>query len=290
MHDIFFKYLTASEEDQHWGLYLTVAGTSKIPPNSPYPPKKHPSSYQFSWEKGRVLQEFQMTYVTSGQGIFENRYGSYDVKPGTLFFLFPGEWHRYRPDKNSGWDEYYLGFKGVFCERIMAQRHFNKENPVSVIGYHEPILSRLQQAIELVDEESAGFQQICAGLIIGILGFFVAHRKREYFSGKQIEKIIQEARFYLREHSHQDVDVQQLAESLNVGYSYFRRMFKSYTGISPGQYHLQLRIQKAQEMILYSNKSIKEIAIDLGFESVYYFSRLFKQKAGVPPSQFREVK
>ena len=276
--------------NQRWGLYLTVAGLSKIPPHSPYPPKKHPSVYQFSWEKGRVLHEFQISYITRGHGTFENRHGKYEVGPGSVFFLFPGEWHRYRPDDETGWDEYYLGFSGKFSGQIMSQRYFNKAVPVSVIGHHESMLEQFQQAIALVEEESAGCQQICAGIVIGILGSFVAHRKREYFSGKPIEEIIQKARFHLRENAQRDVDMQQLAETFNVGYSYFRRMFKSYTGISPNQYHLQLRIQKAREMLLYSNKSIKAIAIDLGFESVYYFSRIFKQKTGMPPSQFREGK
>ena len=64
-------------------------------------------------------------------------------------------------------------------------------------------------------------------------------------------------------------------------------MFKKYTGISPAQYHLQLRIKKAEDMLSMTNKPIKEIAFELGFSSLFYFSRLFKQKTGVNPTELR---
>jgi transcriptional regulator GlxA family with amidase domain len=64
-------------------------------------------------------------------------------------------------------------------------------------------------------------------------------------------------------------------------------MFKEYTGISPHQYHLDLKIMRAKELILTTDKNIKEISYELGFQSIHYFSRLFKKKAGQNPSELR---
>jgi transcriptional regulator GlxA family with amidase domain len=66
-------------------------------------------------------------------------------------------------------------------------------------------------------------------------------------------------------------------------------MFKKYTGISPGQYHLQLRLIRAKELLISTDQSIKEISYDLGFQSIYYFSRIFKNKLGVSPSEIRKT-
>ncbi len=82
--------------------------------------------------------------------------------------------------------------------------------------------------------------------------------------------------------------MKELAKQYNVGYSYFRQMFKKYTGVSPGQYHLQLRLIRAKELLISTNKSIKEISYEQGFQSIYYFSNLFKKKEGMNPSEFRE--
>ena len=78
------------------------------------------------------------------------------------------------------------------------------------------------------------------------------------------------------------------AEESNIGYSYFRKMFKKYTGVPPVQYHLDLKILRAKEMLLNTDRSIKEISYDLGFQSIYYFSRIFKSKLGVSPSAIRK--
>ena len=93
----YFKYLTTSEEDINWGLYLKVAGYARIKADTHYPTKEHPSEYYFEWKNGRVLHEFQLNYITEGTGIFENSAGKFQVKPGSLLVIFPDEWHRYRP-------------------------------------------------------------------------------------------------------------------------------------------------------------------------------------------------
>jgi transcriptional regulator GlxA family with amidase domain len=93
---------------------------------------------------------------------------------------------------------------------------------------------------------------------------------------------------YFRENLNSNVNIEELAGDLNVGYSYFRQMFRKYTGISPTQYHLSLRIQKAKDLLVSTNQSFKEIAIDLGFESYFYFSRIFKDKTGQSPLEFRK--
>mgnify|MGYP000005816468 CR=1 FL=1 len=97
-----FKYLTIGEEDLLWGLFINVAGSSTTKPFSEYPSGRHPSGYYFDWDEGRILQEYQVNYITSGSGVFENKYGKYNVKPGSLLIIHPGEWHRYKPNKKDG--------------------------------------------------------------------------------------------------------------------------------------------------------------------------------------------
>jgi AraC-like DNA-binding protein len=82
--------------------------------------------------------------------------------------------------------------------------------------------------------------------------------------------------------------MENVAENLNVSYAWFRKTFKAYTGIAPQQYLIQLRIEKAKIYLADFSLSIKEIAIRLNFESISYFSRLFKEKAGVSPGVYRK--
>ncbi|MDE6567447.1 MAG: AraC family transcriptional regulator [Lachnospiraceae bacterium] len=78
--------------------------------------------------------------------------------------------------------------------------------------------------------------------------------------------------------------------SLAVGMSYysFSRFFKRTTGVSYHAYCNQLRLQYAENSLIHSNKSIAEIAREIGIDTASYFTRMFKQRYGISPMQFRQ--
>ncbi len=283
----FFKYTNASEEDKNWGLFLNVAGKSSVSTGSAYPAVDHPSGYYFTWENGRILNEYQINYITKGAGILENKRGKFNVKAGSLMIIRKDEWHRYRPLKSKGWVEHYIGFDGIFANHFLLKNHILQGQSVINCGVREDIIDTYYKIFELVIKEHPGNQQIASGLIIKLLGTIVAWQKQRNFAGRPIEKLIQEARFYMRENIEKEINMEDLAKNYCIGYSYFRKMFKKYTGISPHQYHLDLKIIRAKELILTTNKTIKEISYELGFQSIHYFSRLFKKKVGQNPTDIR---
>jgi AraC-like DNA-binding protein len=285
----FFKYLTPGEEDKKWGLYLNVAGKSLIPPKTEYPPQNHPTGYFFTWEAGRVLEEYQIHYITMGSGVYENLNGKYDVKPGSLIITKPAMWHRFHPNQKTGWMENYVGFNGSITEGLFHFPFFSSQRPIKYIGNREEIIDTYHKIFEYVIEEKPGFQQVVAGMVMKLLGYIVSVEKQRNFSNKRVEKIIQNVRFKIRENIEKELDFKKYAEANNISYSYFRKMFKKYTGVSPVQYQLDLKIMRAKEMLLSTDKIIKEISYDLGFRSVYYFSRIFKNKTGASPSEIRET-
>lgn len=281
----YFKYLLSSDEDLSWGLHLNVAGASTVHPRSKYPLPLHPTSHLFNWDNGRTLNEYQLNYITNGSGTFETNEGSFKVTPGTILLITPNRWHRYRPDYSTGWTEHFVGFNGPIAQQLF--QHELLQKPIIKIGFQEKLMKEFNTIVQLIKDEKPGFQQVCASHLMVMLAEIVSIHKNSEFANKNIERIIRKACIYLRDNQHQNVNIEKLSANYNVGYSYFRRMFKKYTGMSPYQYHLSLRIQKAKELIQKSDKSIKEISFELGFESLFYFSRIFKNKEGISPSQLR---
>lgn len=94
---------------------------------------------------------------------------------------------------------------------------------------------------------------------------------------------------HFRDNLHKPILAEGIAIELNLGYTNFRQIIKKYTGISPIQYHLQLRIKQAESYLLLSDMYIKEIAMELGFPSVFYFNNVFKQKTGFTPGEIRNL-
>jgi AraC-like DNA-binding protein len=284
----FFKYLTAGEDDKNWGLHLTVAGKAKINSRTIYPSTEHPTGYYFTWNSGRELNEYQINYITEGEGILENKTNSFQIRPGTLIIIRPGEWHRYKPLYSTGWVENYIGFNGTLAEHFLNQTLLQQSQPIIRCPLNEKLIDTYYKIFDLVLEEKIGFQQIASGMIIKLLGYIISLQKERHFTGKIIEQVIQKARFEMRENIEGKIDLVDLAREYNVGYSYFRKMFKKYVGVSPHHYHLELKIIRAKELILMTDKSIKEISFELGFQSIYYFSRLFKNKMGINPASLRK--
>lgn len=283
-----FKYLAHNTEDKNWGIYLTVVGSARVEPDNQYPPPGHPSGYHFNWNNGRVLQEYQVNYITEGEGLMETREGSYHIREGSVIMLKPNVWHRYRPLKNTGWTEHYVGFMGASASAMMMSAALLRDTPVVQVGLHENIIRIIQDIENLVKTERPGYQQISSGLLIQLLGHIISLKKNENFRHGQVEKSIQKACLIIREHPSDNLKIEELAEQVNLNYSIFRKAFKRYTGLSPMQYHSTLRLKQATHLLTNTDMSIKEISFDLGFCSVFYFSKLFKEKTGMTPGEFRK--
>ena len=69
-----FKYLIVNERDKRFGLSVTTVGFQAIRAGSVYPPRNHPDAYYFTAQKGRVLHEYQLVYITKGRGTFASRH------------------------------------------------------------------------------------------------------------------------------------------------------------------------------------------------------------------------
>lgn len=284
----FIKYLTPGERDKEWGIYLNVAGSSRVQPNSIYPSPQHPTGYHFNWEQGRLLNEYQINYITEGKGILETQSGKFQIKPGSILIISPTVWHRYRPLQKVGWKEQYIGFDGPIAAQFLSHPLFSAELPVIQIGMHEEVIDTYLKIFDLVKEEKPGYQQIASGMIVKLLGYLLSFEMQKEFTGKRIATIIEEVRFKMRSAVDGNINLEQLADQYYIGYSYFRKMFKSYTGVAPHQYYLELKIMRAKELLLSTDKSVKEISFELGFQSIHYFSRIFKSKTGTNPSELRK--
>ena len=284
----FSKYLSHNQEDKIWGIYLTVAGYSKVLSGMDYPFGKHPAEYNFSWEKGRVLSEYQLVYITEGEGILETRHQKQVIKPGTMVLIYPGVWHRYKPKPSKGWVEIYIGLNGEVIERLMSHPLLTK-SPAITCGLHETILDSYSRIFDLVNGEKPGYQLEASGYVVQIIANLIAKVKNLGFENKPTQPAIENIRFLIHQNADQKIDFKELAASQNIGYSHFRKLFKKYTGVSPVNYHIKLKLLKAKELLLHSDKTMKEIAFETGFFSESYFSRTYKEKMGQLPSSLRKL-
>ena len=279
------RYLISTEEDELWGLTVTGVGCQTISAEQSYPPEGHPQGYRFDVDEGRVLSEYQLLYITDGEGIFT--YGedreSQLITEGKMFFLFPGVWHTYKPFANCGWKEYWIGFKGATIDRIVAEGFFLNQAPVFSIGLNERIVDLYIKAVE----KRSGFQQALSGIVMHMLGLmYYRHRTREFVDENVIGRI-NKAKVIMREGIYDNLSAKDVADRLHTGYSGFRKAFKEFTGTSPAQYMQELKLNEAKRLLTTTSRPIKEISFSLKYDNPEYFSIFFKRRTSMTPVEYR---
>jgi len=287
---VFREYISIHQQDNHWGIQVKNAGYTQVLPGEAYPGLEHPNEYYFTWGRGRVLQEYQLILITRGQGEFESSSGKrWAIKPGSLMLLFKNEWHRYRPDSTTGWQEYWLGFDGQQADEIFQHSLFKISEPVLYLGDNEIVTSLMLKVFALLEAHVPGNEKIVASYVPVILATLETFLRQKPANHERIETIVKKCQVHMLENFDQPLDMKAYANEMQVSYTYLRRIFKQITGTSPQQYLLKLRLQKARDLLVMTSKPVKEIALDCGFNSPYYFSRYFKEDRGMAPREYREL-
>lgn len=284
----FYRYFPISRRDRNWGLYVMTAGEARVAPQTPYPPGGHPKGYAFDWQHGRILEGFALLYISSGRGTFESKpHFSTAIEAGHAFLLFPGVWHRYAPDPQTGWHEHWIGFDGDLARRWLGYKFITPKNPVVKIATEDTVLATFSRVTQAIRANRPALQQILAGATDNLMGLIYSAQQAQPAADAQNANVIEHAITRIQNEYQQDMDVKELARELGVSYSWFRHTFVAHTGLSPHQYLLEFRLVRARSLLAETNLSVKEIAMQTGFGDEFYFSRLFRQKQNLTPSQWR---
>ena len=202
------RYLSVDERDEAWGLGVTTIGYQFIPAQGAYPLSRHPDQYNFLPQTGRILNEYQLVYITKGSGFFlSKREGQpQPVEAGTMMILFPDVWHSYYPNRETGWNEYWVGFKGTHIDRLVKHQFFNPKEPILSIGLSGSLIGLYEEIIRITNEEKVGYQQLIASLVMHLLGTVYYQAKSATLSDPSLLDRIHEARFYIKDHLEEDID------------------------------------------------------------------------------------
>jgi len=128
---------------------------------------------------------------------------------------------------------------------------------------------------------------VLTGAASQVLGWLYSAQQARLTGGDLAMVSIQKAIDRMQNELAAELRLPALARQLNVSYSWFRRTFTRHTGSSPHQYLLELRLARARNLLSRTDITVKEAAQQSGFEDEHYFCRIFKERIGSTPSQWR---
>lgn len=159
---------------------------------------------------------------------------------------------------------------------IQALRHMGMSD-LLLDGIHTEFTQRIDQAASIEECQSLSEEMVRR--------FCRVHEGREIHSYPVlVQKILLAVDMDLT----QNLTLQYFANELNVNDSYLSNLFRCEVGMTITDYVTERRINRAADLLLTTRNPIKMIAKQVGIMDVHYFSRLFKKRMGMPPSQYRE--
>lgn len=175
-----------------------------------------------------------------------------------------------------------------FPESTAIFRHFRPEIP------EENDVIRLMDKIRIIfAERKGGFELEVKSLLLNV--FSAIYRNKLYSRSEtktayfRFEKEILATLEYIHSEFASEIKVKRLADTAGYSTPYFERIFRAYTGVSPMEYIIELRLRRARELLTSSHMSVTEISEACGFANVSYFIRRFKEVNGITPDKFRRI-
>ena len=244
----------------------------------------------FSMEP-HIRQEYLIHCVLSGSGTFTSDNNTYDLKPGSLFIIYPDTLVSY---KSNEWDPFHFSwfsFKGEECNDIVNELGFTKDKCViqsnSILQIHETI----EQCIKLLDEKiKVDHYKIDSYLyeLFSIIANDINSESKYIY--KIQEEHVQKAASYIKMNYMQQINVLDVSAFTSLERTYISKIFKQYKNMSIRDYISKTRIEQAKKLLERTNLSSKQISNYVGFKDECYFSRLFKKTTKLTPQQYRDEK
>lgn len=259
----------------------------------------------------RINYDYELVYFQDGQGVITIESRRYDIEPGDLFLIRPAVTHAIYPveylhQPHIHFDLIYeadsptvtLPFKLMenmsteeknrIRKDILADSPYDLPEKITVRN-RRLFEEMLYEVIGEYQIRSAHFEMNLKAKFLRLFCYLLQEQERSnspYLAAERHE--LEQIRAYIHSAAYTNLSLDALAKEFNLSKYYLTRIFKNCYSVSPIHYHQKVRMEKIREAILYTNRSLTDIAEDFGFESASVFSRAFRSAEGIAPSALRK--
>lgn len=241
---------------------------------------------QRDWKLSNLcfMDRWILCYSVDGEVTYtiDNQYKT--IKRGDVLFIPPGKSRSATTSSFSPWKFIVIKFR---------LSNFNEETkgmldsiPNIMPMPNHPIIQGFKE-IELAwRTKKPSYLIKCKGLLYSIM-YQVFSKIAGDAEHSKYSKLLSNVLTVIGNNVQENYSVQTLADMVDLSPSYFRTIFKEYTGFSPIQYQNYIKMHHAYDLLSCEHYSISEVAERVGISDEFYFSRLFKQVIGTPPSKLK---
>ncbi len=236
--------------------------------------------YRENFEKhrdgGADFGERELVFVLEGCGSVDG----VQLRAGQGFACFADERRRFVADGEIGADCFFLRFEAGENETSLLSLGVSRSSPIFDFSPSE----LAKKAVNCFFSEKIEYDN--AMLRRGITDVMLSFILPAASEGKG-EGYIEKTERYICENLHLPIKIDDIAASLSISRGYLRNLFYKHRGMSPQEYLMKLRIERAKELLSQGVLSVTEVAAAVGYSDLLGFSRIFKKHTGYSPSAYR---
>lgn len=226
----------------------------------------------------------ELTYVDQGSlhSVVEGR--DLLLEQGDIMIYTPGQWHMQYADMGVAPRFVTISFElaGQDLERLKDRKFQAPQQAVT-------LLQQMLREKEAPDDHSADMIIAMLDQLLMLLLRQVdapAPKLKTSNALHSENEIIRQAQQYISTHIRQKLTVPTVAKQVDVSPSYLTALFHKNLQISPGEYIRRIKLQESKQMIRENSMTFTEIAAALQYSTVHHFSRQFKEKFGITPTEY----
>lgn len=223
---------------------------------------------------------YSLVWFTQGSGFYVIDMQEYEIVPNRMFLV--------SPKQIPNWD-YSQNSKGyiLICDSTLAlELNLNDIASYLDIVNNKSFIEDI--FIQLLRETEHKDNLVCGNIKAGIL-YLYSILQRQAKESQAVKPVVEGVVSKLKQIIFEDPHCSKIegyAEKLGISVENLNTICKNSTGISVKQYILDLKITEAKRLLIYTSNNINEIAFSLGFEDSSYFSRVFRKRTSLSPSDF----
>lgn len=226
------------------------------------------------YQVGPMAREYYLLhYVFSGKGVYRTGGKAYPVSKGQIFIIHPRDIVYYQADEEEPWHYCWIGFQSSVDLPGLLDR--------AVLDL--PQAEHLFRAMKDCEQTSMDREYYLCGKIYELLALLGQTRT---IRGNKTAEHMLEAKNYIDTNYIAQITVEQIADQLNINRCYFSTAFKKHIGKSPQQYLMNVRLEKAAELMAEHGYTVSAAALSVGYADIFNFSKMFKRKYGMSPTAY----
>lgn len=268
------KYLEPQKK-QSVDLFLCYCGSENCTPGYSYGPA--------------IREQYLIHYITDGEGSYTVNDKTYKLKKNQGFLICPNVLTYYEADKDNPWSYIWIGFNGVKAGTYLNYANLNEENLIFEYSEDDALKDYISEMLKLKERDYSNELKL-EGLLYFFMSKLAESRKSTFDQKcyKSTEVYLEKSIEFIENNYSNNIKISDIANYIGINRSYLTHIFKKSINISPQEFLVNYKIDKANELLKNTDLSIKAVAISVGYSDPLTFSKIFKKIKGSSPKIFRE--